>query len=236
MSGRADATDTVIPSADTLVIVEGDVVTEIPDGRGTAAARRRRASGRRCSTRAYAAAEAVGDMSATDDCSLVLRYVPGARIVAVAGDEVNLKITTRTDMVLADRMIQMRTLVADRGPAPDALARRRPAVRGRRHERDRRGDRGRWRGRRRAEVASTVAGPGWTYATTRAVEAHLAAAAERLGGIDHVMCTAGVLRDRPDATNSSPRELAEVIDVNVTGSAQRRAGGVPVPPCERAAR
>ena len=30
-SGRADATDTVIPSADTLVIVEGDDVVEIPD-------------------------------------------------------------------------------------------------------------------------------------------------------------------------------------------------------------
>ena len=31
LSGRADATDTVIPSADTLVIVEGDVVVEIPE-------------------------------------------------------------------------------------------------------------------------------------------------------------------------------------------------------------
>ena len=30
-SGRADATDTVIPSADTLVIVEGEEVVEIPD-------------------------------------------------------------------------------------------------------------------------------------------------------------------------------------------------------------
>ena len=31
MSGRADATDTVIPSADTLVIVRGDDVIEIPE-------------------------------------------------------------------------------------------------------------------------------------------------------------------------------------------------------------
>ena len=31
VSGRADATDTVIPSADTLVIVEGEDVVEIPD-------------------------------------------------------------------------------------------------------------------------------------------------------------------------------------------------------------
>ena len=31
LSGRADSTDTVIPSADTLVIVEGEDVVEIPD-------------------------------------------------------------------------------------------------------------------------------------------------------------------------------------------------------------
>ena len=66
---------------------------------------------------AYAAAAAAGDLAATDDCSLVLRYVPGARVVAVAGDEVNLKITTRIDLVLADRMLQMRTRRADRGSA-----------------------------------------------------------------------------------------------------------------------
>jgi len=110
LSGRADATDTVIPSADTFVVVEGDAVVEIPE----------RARFRRGQTpqtfrmsiiaRAYAAAAAAGDLQATDDCTLVLRHVPGARIVAVPGDEVNLKITTRTDMVLADRMIQMRTL------------------------------------------------------------------------------------------------------------------------------
>ena len=31
ISGRADATDTVIPSADTLVVVDGEDVVEIPD-------------------------------------------------------------------------------------------------------------------------------------------------------------------------------------------------------------
>ena len=71
-----DATDTVIPSADTLVIVEGGAVTEIPD----------RSRYRRGQTpqvfrfsvlaRAYEAASVAGDLSATDDCTLVLRYVP----------------------------------------------------------------------------------------------------------------------------------------------------------------
>jgi 2-C-methyl-D-erythritol 4-phosphate cytidylyltransferase len=49
------------------------------------------------------------------------------------------------------------------------------------------------------------------------VEARLAAAAQSLGGLDHVVCTAGVLRvGRVAATSAT--DLAEVIDVNLTGS------------------
>ena len=141
-AGRADATDTVIPSFDTLVIVDGEDVVEIPD----------RGRYRRGQTpqvfradvlrRAYTAAEAAGDLAATDDCSLVLRHVPGARILAVAGDEVNLKITTRIDLVLADRMLQMRAVQpTDDAVGAAGVARRRAAVRRRRDERDRPGHR-----------------------------------------------------------------------------------------------
>ncbi len=142
ISGRADATDTVIPSADTLVIVDGEDVAEIPD-------RGRYRRGQTPQTfrvgvleRAYAAAEAAGDLSATDDCSLVLRYVPEARMLAVAGDEINMKITTRIDMVMADRMLQMSVLVPGPEPTADVHARRRPRARRGRHQRHRAGDRG----------------------------------------------------------------------------------------------
>lgn len=218
LSGRADATDTVIPSADTLVVVEDDAVVEIPE----------RARFRRGQTpqtfrasvirRAYDAAAAAGDLQATDDCTLVLRHVPGARIVAVPGDELNLKITTRTDMVLADRMIQMRTLApASAEPQPTrslegaavyivggtngigaAIA----------EEAERAGARIRVDGRR----------TGLDVRDYAAVEATFSAAAAALGGaIDHVVCTAGVLRTGA-AAETRPADIAEVIDVNVTGT------------------
>ena len=216
LSGRADATDTVIPSADTLVIVEGDVVVEIPE----------RARYRRGQTpqtfrmsvlaRAYAAAAAAGDLSATDDCSLVLRHVPDVRLVAVPGDEVNLKITTRTDMVLADRMIQMRTLSAVADPEPTrSLDGARLYVVG--------GTNG--IGRAVAELArasgATVAvdgrSTGLDVRDYAAVAAHVDAAATLLGGLDHVLVTAGVLRVGA-AVDLSPADLVEVIDVNLSGS------------------
>jgi 2-C-methyl-D-erythritol 4-phosphate cytidylyltransferase len=216
LSGRADATDTVIASADTLVVVEDDTVVEIPD----------RARFRRGQTpqtfrmdviaRAYAAATAAGDLSATDDCSLVLRHVPGARIVAVPGDEVNLKITTRTDMVLADRMIQMRTLSGSSEPTPTrSLAGARIHIVGGTD-----GIGAAIANQARDEGAQVVVDGRRTGLDVRdyaSVEAHLDAVADRLGGIDHVVCTAGVLKVGR-AVDLGPEELAEVIDVNLGGA------------------
>jgi 2-C-methyl-D-erythritol 4-phosphate cytidylyltransferase len=216
MSGRADGTDTVIPSADTLVMVDGDDVVEIPE----------RARYRRGQTpqsfrydilrQAYDAAEAVGDMSATDDCSLVLRHVPGVRLVAVAGDEMNLKITTRIDMVVADRMIQMRTLSGGAKPIPArSLRDARIHVIGGTD-----GIGGAIAELATAEGAVVVVDGRRTGLDVRdyaAVEEHVEAAVRELGGLDHVICTAGLLRVGA-AASMTPAELAEVIDVNLGGS------------------
>ena len=216
MSGRADGTDTVIPSADTLVVVEGDLVAEIPERARYRRGQTPQSFRKSVIDAAYRAAEAAGDLTATDDCSLVLRHVPGARIVAVPGDEVNLKITTRTDMVLADRMIQMRTLSAAADPKPTrSLRGARVYVVG--------GPNG--IGQAIAELATAEGAnvavdgrrTGLDVREYGAVEAHVGRAAERLGGLDHVICTAGILRVGR-ATDLSAEDLAEVIDVNVGGS------------------
>ena len=217
-SGRADAVDTVIPSADTLVIVDGERVVEIP----------RRDRYRRGQTpqafrydvlrQAYAAAREATDLSATDDVTLVLRYVPGARVIAVDGDEINLKITTQLDFVLADRMIQMRTLQA----APEALtssgrslAGTRVLVVG--------GTNG--IGRSIADLAQQEGARvevdgrsmGLDIRNYALLEDRVRSAAERMDGLDHVVVTAGILRIGPLA-DSSPAEIAEVIDVNLIGT------------------
>ena len=218
VAGAAEGTDTVIASADTLVVVEDGRVVEIPD----------RARFRRGQTpqtfrvgtlrTAYARAAAAGDLSATDDCSLVLRYVPDARIAAVDGDEVNLKITTRIDMVLADRMLQMRTFdpAADAEPQPTrSLAGARVFVIGGTNgigaaiveEAERVG----------ANVALDGRTTGLEIRDADAVRAAVDAASERLGGLDHVVCTAGILR-LGSIADTGAADLAEVIDINVTGT------------------
>jgi len=216
LRGDADATDTVIPSADTLVIVENDRVTEIPQ----------RSRFRRGQTpqvfrlgilaAAYDQAAAEGQLSATDDCSLVLRFVPDARVVAVAGDEINLKITTRLDLVLADRMLQMRTIEAPMSEAPARELRgSRILVVG--------GTNG--IGRAVAELAIEQGASvevdarslGLDVRDHRVVKRRVDAAAERMGGIDHVIVTAGILRTGPLA-EAEEDALAEVVEVNLIGS------------------
>lgn len=216
LSGRADGTDTVIPSTDTLVIVAGDEVVEIPDRARYRRGQTPQTFRMRILAQAYAAAAAASDMGATDDCSLVLRHVPGARIVAVPGDEVNVKITTRLDMVVADRMIQMRTLSVSAEPRQTrTLGGARVYVVG--------GTNG--IGKAIAEMAKAAGAhaavdgrsTGLDVRDAGAVATRMAAAADRLGGLDHVICTAGVLR-LGRATDMSSAELAEIIDVNVTGT------------------
>ena len=214
--GLADSTDTVIPSADTLVITDGDAVVEIPD----------RSRYRRGQTpqvfragilqAAYQAALAADDLGSTDDCSLVLRHVPFARVLAVPGDEVNLKITTRIDMVLADRMIQLRSLdPASLVQAPRTLQDARVLIIG--------GTNG--IGAAIADAASAAGARvevdgrsrGLDVRDGAAVQVRLDAASARLGGLDHVVCTAGILH-LGSVADATPEQLAEVIDVNVTGT------------------
>lgn len=216
VAGHADATDTVIPSADTLVIVEGDLVAEIPDRSRYRRGQTPQVFRKRVLAAAYEAASRAGDLQATDDCSLVLRHVPGARVVAVAGDEVNLKITTRIDLVLADRMLQMRTVTADDHAASDtSLAGARVYVVG--------GTNGIGQGiaeearGQGAQVEVDGRTTGLDVRHYEDVSQRVDAAADRLGGLDHVVVTAGVLRVGRVA-DTTPADLAEVIDVNLTGS------------------
>ena len=216
VEGLADGTDTVIPSADTLVIVEGGVVVEIPDRSRFRRGQTPQVFRKGVLVRAYEEARAAGDMAATDDCSLVLRHVPGARILAVPGDEVNLKITTRLDMVMADRMIQLRTIgMEEDATVAASLDDARVLVVG--------GSQGiglaigEEVARLGARVEALSRTNGLDVRDADGVRRKVDEAAGRLGGLDHVIVTAGVLSvGRVSA--ESLEAMHETIDVNLTGT------------------
>lgn len=106
--GRCQAVGVVVPSPDTIVVVSDGVMTGMPD----------RESLRRCQTpqgfrlsvikRAHELAlgdPALADVAATDDCGVVLRYLPEVAIHVVPGSERNIKITYPSDLAVAEAML-----------------------------------------------------------------------------------------------------------------------------------
>ncbi len=110
--GRYQAVDVAIPSSDTVVVTrthgdEGEFITEVPDR--SRLRRGQTPQGFRLSTirRAYRAAALDPAFQATDDCSVVLKYLPDVPIHVVLGDEQNMKVTQPLDAYLVDKLFQL---------------------------------------------------------------------------------------------------------------------------------
>lgn len=110
---RALATDQAIgvavPSSDTIVEVSDGIVTGMP--RRDALQRCQTPQGFRLSVirRAYQLADAdpqFAAFAATDDCGIVLRYLPAVPIRVVPGSERNIKITFPSDLDIAEALLR----------------------------------------------------------------------------------------------------------------------------------
>jgi len=105
------AVDVAIPSADTVIIIDdADVITAIPP-RGRLR-RGQTPQGFRLSVirHAYELADADPDFArhpVTDDCGVVLRYLPDTPIYVVPGSDRNMKVTHPIDVFIADRLFQL---------------------------------------------------------------------------------------------------------------------------------
>ncbi|HVV75564.1 MAG TPA: 2-C-methyl-D-erythritol 4-phosphate cytidylyltransferase [Mycobacteriales bacterium] len=126
---RYEAVDVGIPSADTIVVVDDEeVITEIPDR--SRLRRGQTPQGFRLSTirRAYEIAWQDPDFKATDDCSVVLKYLPDVPIHMVEGAEQNMKVTAPVDLFIADKLFQLGSASVDPLPSAEAYT---EALRGR---------------------------------------------------------------------------------------------------------
>jgi 2-C-methyl-D-erythritol 4-phosphate cytidylyltransferase len=109
-----EAVDVAIPSADTIVrVADTGCIDEIPDR--SRLRRGQTPQGFRLSTirKAYDLAAADPDFSATDDCGVVLRYLPEVPIYVVPGDELNMKVTYPIDLFLVDKLFQLGSHLTD---------------------------------------------------------------------------------------------------------------------------
>jgi 2-C-methyl-D-erythritol 4-phosphate cytidylyltransferase len=217
---RHEAVDVAIPSSDTIVLVDEDeVITRIPDR--SRLRRGQTPQAFKLSTLRAAYARAVDDpyFHATDDCGVVVRYLPDVEVKCVLGSENNIKVTHPVDLTIADKLFQLAT-----GAAPaktldqlsQALRGKVLVVLG--------GSYG--IGAEIARIAKAAgadvvahgrSSTGLHVQDSQAIEAALEAVAQEHGRIDAVVLTAGVLRVGPLAA-ASPQEIEESIAVNYTAA------------------
>lgn len=110
------AVDVAIPSADTIIEVSADdTIRDIPPRAALRRGQTPQAFKASVIREAYARAGRDPDFVATDDCTVVLRYLPEVPIYVVHGDERNMKVTEPIDVYLADKLFQ---LAGSDAPAP----------------------------------------------------------------------------------------------------------------------
>jgi len=113
-----DAVDVAIPSADTIIeVTPQDTIRNIPPRATLRRGQTPQAFRASVIKRAYALAQLDPDFVATDDCTVVLRYLPDVQITVVRGDERNMKVTEPIDVYLADKLFQ---LTSNDRPTPRA--------------------------------------------------------------------------------------------------------------------
>ena len=103
------AVGVAVPSSDTIAVVSDGVIANVP--RRDSLVRCQTPQGFRLSVirKAHELAAAdprFGDLPATDDCGIVLRYLPEVKVQIVPGSERNIKITYPRDLAIAEALLR----------------------------------------------------------------------------------------------------------------------------------
>ena len=104
-----DAIDVAIPASDTIIETLDGVITSIPNRQNLRRGQTPQGFRLGVLRKAYSLLEDDGTLSPTDDCGVVLHYLPEIPIGVVEGSETNIKLTYPIDSYLADRLFQLRS-------------------------------------------------------------------------------------------------------------------------------
>lgn len=100
-----DAIGTAVPTADTILTVENGAISHVPPRETLYRAQTPQCFRLATIAKAHALAAADPAFQPTDDCGVVLRYLPEVPVHIVPGSETNLKITFPTDLAIAEVLL-----------------------------------------------------------------------------------------------------------------------------------
>jgi 2-C-methyl-D-erythritol 4-phosphate cytidylyltransferase len=104
-----DAAGVAVPTSDTIVITHDGVMESMPARETVQRCQTPQCFRLSVITRAHQLAAADPDFAPTDDCGVVLRYLPDVGVHIVAGSEDNIKVTYPRDLAIAEALLAQRS-------------------------------------------------------------------------------------------------------------------------------
>jgi 2-C-methyl-D-erythritol 4-phosphate cytidylyltransferase len=101
-----DAVGTAVPTADTILSVDNGIIAHVPPRETLYRAQTPQCFRLETIARAHSLAAADPGFRPTDDCGVVLRYLPGVPVHVIAGSESNIKVTYPTDLAIAEALLR----------------------------------------------------------------------------------------------------------------------------------
>ena len=102
------AVDAALPATDTIIEVDGDYIRQIPDRSKLKRGQTPQAFHIDVIDKAYRIALQDEAFKVTDDCGVVVKYLPDTPVYVVAGEESNMKLTYKEDTYLLDKFFQLK--------------------------------------------------------------------------------------------------------------------------------
>lgn len=116
------AIDVVLPAVDTIIEAADDHIATIPDRSLLRRGQTPQAFRRTVIAEAYRRALEDPNFRVTDDCGVVVKYMPEVPVHLVQGEESNMKLTYKEDTYLLDKLFQLRKSEIPEGGALDLSA------------------------------------------------------------------------------------------------------------------
>ena len=109
--GSYDAIDVAVPTTDTIIQVnDDDEIVKIPSRQFLRNGQTPQAFKLSVIKEAYDRALLDPKFKTTDDCGVVLKYMPDVPIFVVKGEQFNMKLTYKEDIFLIDKLFQLKSL------------------------------------------------------------------------------------------------------------------------------
>lgn len=108
---KYDAIDVAVPTTDTIIQVDADdEIVKIPSRQNLRNGQTPQAFKLSVIKEAYNRALIDPNFKTTDDCGVVLKYMPETPVYVVRGEQFNMKLTYKEDIFLLDKLFQLRSI------------------------------------------------------------------------------------------------------------------------------